>query len=138
MSNSNHTKLSRRALLKASAGASALGILGAPAIVSRANAQSKFDWKRFKGEKIEVMLVKNPRADLLQSARRNSRTSPGITVSSEQIPEQQQRQKAMIEFTSGRPTFDVTHARPARPEAPVRQGQVDGATCAPCIAERRR
>ena len=31
----------------------------------------------------------------------------GITVSSEQVPEQQQRQKAMIEFTSGKPTFDV-------------------------------
>ena len=108
MSDSNHTKLSRRALLKASAGASALGILGAPAIVSRANAQSKFDWKRFAGEKIDVMMVKNPRADLLQKAEKEFSDLTGITVSSEQIPEQQQRQKAMIEFSSGRPTFDVT------------------------------
>ena len=106
--NSNLTKLSRRALLKASAGASALGILGAPAIVSRANAQSKFDWKRFAGEKIDVMMVKNPRADLLQKDEKEFFDLTGITVSSEQIPEQQQRQKAMIEFSSGRPTFDVT------------------------------
>ena len=32
----------------------------------------------------------------------------------------------MIEFTSGRPTFDVDVARAARPEAPRLQGQVDG------------
>jgi multiple sugar transport system substrate-binding protein len=100
--------LSRRALLKAGAGVSALGVLGAPALVRTANAQSKFDWKRFSGEKLDVMLVKNPRSDLLQAAEKEFFELTGITVSSEQIPEQQQRQKAMIEFTSGRPTFDVT------------------------------
>src|SRR5262249_50715143 len=31
----------------------------------------------------------------------------GITVGSEMIPEQQQRQKAVIEFNSGNPSFDV-------------------------------
>ncbi|MCP8937848.1 substrate-binding domain-containing protein [Alsobacter sp. SYSU M60028] len=108
MSDYHRTPLSRRALLKAGAGVSALGVLGAPAIVSRANAQSKFDWKRYAGEKIDVMMVKNPRADLLQQAEKEFFDLTGITVSSEQIPEQQQRQKAMIEFSSGRPTFDVT------------------------------
>src|SRR4029077_9153757 len=33
----------------------------------------------------------------------------GIQVESEQIPEQQQRQKAVIELSSGRPSFDVIH-----------------------------
>ncbi|WP_460449372.1 ABC transporter substrate-binding protein [Alsobacter sp. SYSU BS001988] len=99
--------LSRRSLLKTTAAAAAVGVIGAPAIVSRANAQSKFDWKRFKGEKIDVMMVKNPRSDLLQAAEKEFTALTGIEVSSEQIPEQQQRQKAMIEFTSGRPTFDV-------------------------------
>jgi multiple sugar transport system substrate-binding protein len=97
--------LSRREVLRTSAAMAAA--LGAPAIVSRANAQSKFDWKRYSGEKIDVMLVKNPRSDLLQKAEKEFTDLTGIEVSSEQIPEQQQRQKAMIEFTSGRPTFDV-------------------------------
>jgi multiple sugar transport system substrate-binding protein len=104
----NRFDVSRRTLLKAGAGVTALGALGAPAIVRTANAQSKFDWKRFSGEKIDVMMVKNPRSDLLQNAEKEFTALTGITVSSEQIPEQQQRQKAMIEFSSGRPTFDVT------------------------------
>ena len=29
-------------------------VLAAPAIVARANAQSAFDWKQFKGQSIEV------------------------------------------------------------------------------------
>jgi ABC-type glycerol-3-phosphate transport system substrate-binding protein len=33
----------------------------------------------------------------------------GIEVDSEQIPEQQQRQKAVIELASGKPSFDVIH-----------------------------
>ncbi|PSC03948.1 sugar ABC transporter substrate-binding protein [Alsobacter soli] len=98
--------LSRRDLLKSTALVAA-GAVAAPAIVSRANAQSKFDWKRYKGEKIDVMLVKTPRGDLLQQHEKEFTELTGIEVSSEQIPEQQQRQKAMIEFTSGRPTFDV-------------------------------
>src|SRR4051812_25539758 len=101
MARSRH--VSRRQLLRASA----LTIL-APAIVSQANAQT-FNWKRFSGEKIDVLLVKNPRSDLMQAAEKEFTALTGITVSSEQIPEQQQRQKAMIEFSSGRPSFDVAH-----------------------------
>ena len=33
----------------------------------------------------------------------------GIQVESEQVPEQQQRQKAVIELSSGKPSFDVVH-----------------------------
>ena len=59
--------VTRRSLLKTGVGATALGVIGAPALVRTANAQSKFDWKRFNGEQIDVMLVKNPRSDLLLS-----------------------------------------------------------------------
>ena len=40
--------------------------LGAPALIRVANAQSTFDWKRFAGQKIDVILAKSPRADIYQ------------------------------------------------------------------------
>jgi multiple sugar transport system substrate-binding protein len=96
----------RRTLLKAGAGAAALGM--APGVGTlTAQAQSGFDWKRFKGEKIEVFLVKSPRGDLLTKYHKEFEDLTGIEVGSEMIPEQQQRQKAVIEFNSGNPSFDV-------------------------------
>ena len=99
----------RRDILKAGAGAVAAGTLGAPLVARHALGQSSFDWKRFSGAKIDVLLVKNPRSELMQAAEKEFAALTGIEVSSEQVPEQQQRQKAMIEFTSGKPTFDVAH-----------------------------
>ena len=74
---------------------------------AHAHAQGAFDWKRFKGEKIEVFLVKSPRGDLLTKYHKEFEDLTGISVGSEMIPEQQQRQKAVIEFNSGNPSFDV-------------------------------
>ncbi len=83
-------------------------VLATPFLMrSEAFGQSSFDWKRFSGQKLDVLLVKNPRSDLLQAHEKEFTALTGIQVSSEQVPEQQQRQKAMIEFTSGRPSFDV-------------------------------
>ena len=97
---------SRRRLLQAGAGAAALGLL--PSLGMRnAHAQGAFDWKRFKGQKIEVFLVKSPRGDLLTKYHKEFEDLTGIEVGSEMIPEQQQRQKAVIEFNSGNPSFDV-------------------------------
>ena len=101
-------RTSRRRLLKTGAATALLGTLPAPFVARFALGQSKFDWQRFKGQSIDVLLVKNPRSDLMQAAEKKFTELTGITVSSEQVPEQQQRQKAMIEFSSGRPTFDVT------------------------------
>ena len=92
----------RRAMLRASA-----ALLAAPAIVRRAHAQSKFDWKQFKGQAIEVNLAKSPLADVLQAHQREFEELTGIKVGAEQIPEQQQRPKVAVEFASGRPSFDV-------------------------------
>ena len=95
----------RRRLLQAGVGAAALGIL--PGAQFAATAQGTFDWKKFKGEKIEVFLTKSPRGDLLTKYHKEFEDMTGITVGSEMIPEQQQRQKAVIEFNSGKPSFDV-------------------------------
>jgi multiple sugar transport system substrate-binding protein len=98
---------SRRQLLKTGASAAALASVASPFIATFALGQSKFDWQKYKGTTLDALLVKNPRSDLLQAHEKEFTELTGITVSSEQVPEQQQRQKAMIEFTSGKPTFDV-------------------------------
>jgi multiple sugar transport system substrate-binding protein len=100
------TQIDRRKLLKAGASAAALSAtpwLGVPAF-----GQEAFDWRRFEGETIEVLHTKNPRGDLLQQHEEEFTELTGIEVGSEQVPEQQQRQKQVIEFTSGATTFDVT------------------------------
>src|SRR6266513_3515662 len=98
--------VSRRKLLQAGAGALALGAIP-DALQRAAQAQSGFDWKKFKGEKLEVLLVKSPRGDILTKYHKEFEDLTGIVVGSEMVPEQQQRQKAVIEFNSGNPSFDV-------------------------------
>ena len=100
-------RFTRRDFLGTAASAAVAG--SAPAFVRDALAQSSFNWKRFAGTKIDVLLVKNPRSEIMQAAEKSFTELTGIVVSSEQVPEQQQRQKAMIEFTSGNPSFDVAH-----------------------------
>jgi multiple sugar transport system substrate-binding protein len=96
----------RRRLLQAGLSATALGAIPGAGQLA-AHAQGAFDWKKYKGEKIEVFLVKSPRGDLLTKYHKEFEDMTGITVGSEMIPEQQQRQKAVIEFNSGKPSFDV-------------------------------
>ena len=96
----------RRRLLQAGLSAAALGAV--PGVGQwPAQAQPAFDWKKFKGEKIEVFHIKSPRGDLLTKYHKEFEDLTGIAVGSEMIPEQQQRQKAVIEFNSGKPSFDV-------------------------------
>jgi multiple sugar transport system substrate-binding protein len=94
----------RRHLLQATA-----GVLAAPAIVEKVGAQTAFDWKQFKGSKLEVNFAKSPRADVLQAHQKEFEELTGIKVGSEQIPEQQQRPKVALELSSGRPSFDVVN-----------------------------
>jgi multiple sugar transport system substrate-binding protein len=102
----NSSGRQRRRLLQAGLGAAALGTIPGAGQLA-AQAQAPFDWKRYKGESIEVFLVKSPRGDLLTKYHREFEDLTGITVGSEMIPEQQQRQKAVIEFNSGRTSFDI-------------------------------
>jgi len=114
MSDSNEKPdASRRQILQsglALAGATAAGGLWR---VPDAFAQSGFDWKRFKGEKIEITLQKSPFHDVLQKYEPEFTALTGIEVGSEQIPEQQYRQKLAIEFASGKPSFDACYVAQA-------------------------
>jgi multiple sugar transport system substrate-binding protein len=97
-----HFGPTRRSLLQGTLAASALSLTGFPA---RAEPQ----WKKYAGTTLEANLVKGPRGELLQKYAGEFTELTGIKVGSELIPEQQQRQKAVIELVSGRPSFDVIH-----------------------------
>ncbi|MBV8652172.1 MAG: extracellular solute-binding protein, partial [Alphaproteobacteria bacterium] len=99
--------VSRRRVLQAGAGIAGLTATSGLGLGRPAAAQDAFDWKRFKGEHIEVLMAKSPRGDLLQQYRKEFEELTGITVGDEQVPEQQQRQKTAIEFSSGSTSFDV-------------------------------
>lgn len=101
-------KPTRRGLLRGAAALGATGAITSPLVLREAHAQAAFNWKRFSGTTIDVLLVKNPRSDLMQAAEKEFTELTGIKVSAEQVPEQQQRQKAVIEFASGKPSFDVS------------------------------
>ena len=95
-------QISRRQLLAGTAAAGALSLTGFP-------ARADIDWKKYNGTKLEVILAKGPRGDNLQKYIKEFTALTGIQVESEQIPEQQQRQKCVIELASGKPSFDVVH-----------------------------
>jgi multiple sugar transport system substrate-binding protein len=97
-----HHLISRRAVLAGSAATGALALTGMPAFAELA-------WKKYAGTKLEVILAKGPRGDNLQEYIKEFSELSGIEVESEQIPEQQQRQKVVIELASGKPSFDVIH-----------------------------
>jgi multiple sugar transport system substrate-binding protein len=92
----------RRSVLAGAAAAGAFGLSGLP-------ARADVNWKKYAGTKLEVILAKGPRGDNLQKNIKEFTDLTGIQVESEQIPEQQQRQKAVIELASGKPSFDVIH-----------------------------
>src|ERR1700761_3655004 len=98
----NDHRISRRAVLAGSAAAGALALTGRPAFAD-------IQWKKYAGTKLEANLVKGPRGDNFQKYIKEFTALSGIEVESEQIPEQQQRQKAVIELASGKPSFDVIH-----------------------------
>ena len=91
----------RRTLL--AGGAAAAGSFAIP------SAWANVDYKRFKGQTLEANLIKGPRGDLLQRHAKEFTDLTGIEIQSEVIPEQQQRQKLVIELSSGKPSFDVCH-----------------------------
>ncbi|WP_062203626.1 ABC transporter substrate-binding protein [Aureimonas sp. AU12] len=101
----HHLTTTRRRFLAGAAAIGALGLAG----VRPGFAQAAVDWKKHAGTTLEVNLIKSPRGDLLKKYQSEFEELTGIKVNSEATPEQQQRQKAVIELTSGRPSFDVVH-----------------------------
>src|SRR3982750_3517033 len=80
----------------------------APAAGGATSASGGFDWQRFKGQTITALHVQNSRTDILVKNQPEFEALTGIKVNSDVLPEQQQRQKLLIEFSSGNPSFDVT------------------------------
>ena len=97
-----HFGPSRRSVLQGTIAASAFSLTGF-------SAHADVQWKKYAGTTIEANLIKGPRGELLQKYASEFTELTGIKVESEVIPEQQQRQKAVIELTSGKPSFDVVH-----------------------------
>jgi multiple sugar transport system substrate-binding protein len=91
--------LTRRNLVKGAA----LGAVAAPMINPRTlYAQSGgFNWRRFQGQTLEVSLIRSPRGDLLKRHLAEFEALTGIKAAIEDVPEQQQRQKIVIELNSG-------------------------------------
>lgn len=96
-------RINRRTMLTGTAA------VGASALMGTQPAFSQVNWKKYAGQSLEVILAKGPRGDLVQKYADEFTQLTGIKVGSEQIPEQQQRQKAVIELASGKPSFDVVH-----------------------------
>jgi multiple sugar transport system substrate-binding protein len=94
------TTVGRRSVLGAGG-----ALLGLSAFGVRAAAE--FDWKRFKGQHIEVAFPLSNMGDLLSNHHQEFEDLTGITVGFQQMPEQQFRQKLTIQFTSGGSDLDV-------------------------------
>lgn len=116
--------VSRREFMKISAtvgaGLAALPILAscapaqmpaaeAPAAMPEEGGADAFDWQRYAGEEIEVTFTLGNLVDVLLEHQPEFEELTGITVGAEQIPEQQARQKQVMEFNSGATSFDVAH-----------------------------
>ncbi len=95
--------VSRRTFVAGAGAAAGSGLVPIPA------AWAAVDYKKYAGTKLEANLIKGPRGDLLQKHAKEFTELTGIIIESETIPEQQQRQKAVIELASGKPSFDVMH-----------------------------
>lgn len=95
------------------------------ALASGANnaAAQAFDWKKYSGSRISVLFQKSPRSDLLQQALKEFETQTGISVNFEAIPEQQQRQKMVVELASGAASFDVAQASIAVQKRQIGRGR---------------
>jgi len=93
----------RRRLLQAGLSATALGATFGAGVI----AAPAFDWKRFKGQRIDVLLNKNPHADLLARYHDEFEAMTGIGVAAQALPEDEQRRKAVSELASGKAGFDV-------------------------------
>jgi multiple sugar transport system substrate-binding protein len=83
--------------------------IGGSALLGIRPASAAVNWKKHAGTTLEVNLVKSPRSETLIKYLSEFEALTGIKVNAEATPEQQQRQKVVIELSSGKPSFDVVH-----------------------------
>jgi len=106
----------RRSVL---AGATAAGAFG----LSGFSRTRRCELEEIPGTKLEVISRQGAARRQPAKEHQGIHRPDGIQVESEQIPEQQQRQKAVIELASGKPSFDVIHLSYHVQKAPVREGR---------------
>ncbi|MFP3747732.1 sugar ABC transporter substrate-binding protein, partial [Achromobacter sp. SIMBA_011] len=79
--------------------------IGGSAMLGIRPASAAVNWKKHAGTTLEVNLVKSPRSETLIKYLGEFEELTGIKVNAEATPEQQQRQKVVIELSSGKPSF---------------------------------
>jgi len=99
--------LRRRDLLGAGAALAVVAESGFDPV--RAAAASGFNWRQCAGQHLEVAWQRAADVEHLQRNTAEFRELTGIDIAYDIVPEQQFRQKLVIEFTSGRPSFDVCY-----------------------------
>ena len=95
-------RLTRRAFLATAAAGAAAG----PFVFTPARAQS-FNWKRFQGKELFLLLTKHPFVDVLEKNIPEFETLTGMKVKWETLPEIQARQKLTVEMTGGSSGIDA-------------------------------
>ncbi|MGD0263865.1 MAG: sugar ABC transporter substrate-binding protein [Candidatus Methylomirabilota bacterium] len=98
--------MTRREVLRLGAGVAA-GAAAGPFVMRVAGAADSFNWQRFKGSKIFVVLSKNPWADTLEKMMPEFEKLTGIQAELNVLPEIQARQKVTVEFTAGTGGIDA-------------------------------
>lgn len=77
------------------------------AIGVTSSAAEKFDWQRYKGQKIHLLLNKHPYTEALLGDLENFKKLTGIEVTYDIFPEQNYFDKVTIDLSSGQGSYDV-------------------------------
>lgn len=103
--------LNRRQFTARSAAASlfvaALTAAGQGGALARQSGDGDFDWRRFEGTKLRVLVSINPSNTVIKERLDQFEELTGISVDFEDLPENNARQKLTIEFTGGGSSIDV-------------------------------
>ncbi len=95
-------RLTRRSFLQGLAAGAAAG----PFVSTPARAQG-FNWKRFQGKELFLLLTKHPFIDVLEKNIPEFETLTGMKVKWETLPEIQARQKLTVEMTASSGGIDA-------------------------------
>src|SRR5262245_40082312 len=90
-------------------GAGTLGAAAGPFVWTSAKGQT-FDWKRFRGKELFVMLARHPWPEEVVRWLPEFQELTGMKVGYEMLPDQQQRQKNVVQFTAGDPGIDAFYS----------------------------
>ena len=97
----------RRGVLRGAA--TAVGLAAGPFVWTSAKGQT-FDWKRFRGKELFLLLARHPWPDEMVKWIPEFQDLTGMKVSWEQLPDQQQRQKNVVQLTAGDPGTDAFYS----------------------------